>query len=325
MEMIDVHAHVVLEETFGTAGTYGPELIENDNELPMFRVGSYCLHGVPYRNSPFMDHELRLKKMEKSNIGFQVLSPNPLTYFHFIDDKEAINFCRRHNDTLAKLISRYPEKLSGFAALPMQHIEGAKEELERSVKELGLLGAYIGVDLQTQLDHEMYDTFYEKVIELNVPLYLHPAPAGIDGPTRDERFKRFDLDLTIGFASDETLAVATLIYGGVMERHPDLDVCISHGGGASIYLCGRMAAAARKRPWSPGYIRADGAYEEVLSSLWFDSHVHSQKVFSLLKDTVGLDKLVFGTNFAGWDQGHAAFDEETSKILTDNARRLLRI
>ena len=88
---------------------------------------------------------------------------------------------------------------------------------------------------------------------------------------------------------------------------------------------GRMAAAARKRPWSPGYIRADGAYEEVLSSLWFDSHVHSQKVFSLLKDTVGLDKLVFGTNFAGWDQGHAAFDEETSKILTDNARRLLRI
>ncbi len=86
-----------------------------------------------------------------------------------------------------------------------------------------------------------------------------------------------------------------------------------------------MAAAARKRPWSPESLRADGAYEEYLSRLWFDSHVHDERAFNLLRDVVGPDRLVFGTNFAGWDQGGSIFDDETVKILSGNARRLLRL
>ena len=65
-----------------------------------------------------------------------------------------------------------------------------------------------------------------------------------DGPVGDPVLRRFDLDLIVGFAAQETIAVANLIYGGVLERHPKLDVCISHGGGATGFLFGRMALAA---------------------------------------------------------------------------------
>lgn len=322
---LDVHAHVVLEETLGAAGAHGPELGEDDAGRPWFRVGGYCLHGVRYRGGPFMDVGARLAAMERAALDFQVLSPNPLTYFHFVGADDAVAFCRRHNDALAALVRRHPERLAGFAALPMQHVAAACDELERAVGELGLLGAYAGTDFGTPLDADRLDPLYEKLVALDVPLFLHPAPHGIDGPPADPRLARFDLELIVGFATDETIAVATLVYGGVLERHPRLDVCVSHGGGAAPFLAGRLGAATRKRAWAPASLRADGAFEEALGRLWFDVHVHDSRALRLLAELAGTERLVLGTNFAGWDQGGALDLGELAPTLAANARRLLRL
>jgi hypothetical protein len=150
--VIDFHAHVVLEETFGAAAEHGPELTVAEDGRPLFRAGGYRLHGVRYRGSPFMDVEVRLAAMDRAGIDCQVLSPNPLTYFHFIDVPSAVAFCRRHNDVLAALVRRYPGRLAGLAALPMQSPAAAAEELRRAVGELGLWGAGIGTEFGTRLD-----------------------------------------------------------------------------------------------------------------------------------------------------------------------------
>lgn len=86
---IDIHAHIVLEETLGAAGVHGPELTTGCDGRPLFRVGGYKLHGVRYRGGPFMDVDLRVAAMDEAGIDFQVVSPNPLTYFHFIDSSSA--------------------------------------------------------------------------------------------------------------------------------------------------------------------------------------------------------------------------------------------
>jgi aminocarboxymuconate-semialdehyde decarboxylase len=319
---VDVHAHVVLEETFGSAGAHGPTLRDEDG-VPVFRVGAYCLRGVRYRGSPFMDPAKRLAAMDAARIGVQVLSPNPLTYFHHVAAKDAIAFCRRHNDALAELLRARPGRLLGFAALPMQDVSAALDELDRA-RALGLLAGYVGTEFGTLLDAPALDRFYEGCVARDVPLFLHPAPAGIDGPPGDPRLGRFDLDLVMGFAAEETLSVATLIYGGVLDRHPRLDVCISHGGGAAPYLAGRMAAAARKRAWAPAAIQPDGAFEERLARLWYDVHVHDARALELLRNVVGDDRLVYGTNFAGWDQAEPQPLGALSDTLTRNAARLLR-
>ncbi len=323
---IDVHAHVVLESTFGTAGEHGPALTEIDGAQE-FRVGGYTLCGVKYRGSVFMDPALRIARMDEHGIAVQVLSPNPLTYFHHVDAVAAIDYCRRHNDALASLIADYPDRLLGFAQIPAQDPDAACAEVTRAVRELGLVGPYFGNDLGGRtLDDTTLDPLWSTCVELNVPAFVHPAPSGIDGPLRDARLRRFDLDLILEFAYEESMAIAQLIFGGVLHRHPELDVCLSHGGGAVPYLVGRWRDATMKRAWSPDWLRVEGAFDDFLRRLWFDIHVADSRAVELLASVVGEDHLVMGTNFGGWDTGGG--DTEVggrqARILS-NAQRLLRL
>lgn len=323
--VIDLHAHVVLEETLGSAGDFGPTIGLHEDGTPYFEVGkNYRLNGVRYVGSPFMDLDVRVRRMSERGIDFQVLSPNPLTYLHFVPSADAIRFCRTHNDAVAELVRRYPDRIGAFAALPMQEPVAAREELERAVRELGLLGGAFGTDMPVPLHDPQFDSLYAAAVRLNVPLFIHPGPAGIDGPPGDPALKLFDLEVVAGFAAQETLAVATLIFGEVLDRHPALDICLSHGGGAIALLKGRMIRAARKRAWVPAQLRADGAFEERLARLWFDTHLDHPSAEDLLAGLVGREHLVYGTNFAGWD---APGDDEHGEVapdLADNARRLLR-
>ena len=328
--MIDLHAHVVLGSTLGAAGPYGPELDDGDEatgRLPCFRVGDYTLTGVRYRASPFMDLDLRLAAMDELGIELAVLSPNPLTYFSHVEAEWADAFCRRHNDELATLVARAPTRLAGFAQLPMQDPERAVVELARARRELGLLAPYVGTDLGRPLDAPELDELYATCVDLDVPIFFHPAPDGIDSPRRDERLARFDGDLWLGFCYEESLAVSTLVLGGVLDRHPDLDVCMSHGGGASSWLAERLAHAARTRPWSPEAFREEGAVARRLERMWWDAHVGGPRALTSLVTAFGAGHVVAGTNLAGWDQSAdpSHGDPALAARFDANARRLLRL
>jgi len=325
--LIDIHAHAVLEASVGAAGSYGPEVGENEIGQPFYRIGEYYLRGVKYVGSPFMDVSARIQRMDTYGIDLQVLSPNPLTYFHHIEAEQAAAFCRTHNDALAELVASHPGRLAGLGALPMQSPEMACKELSRSVKELGLLGGHIGTDFGRGLDHDSLDPFYSLCCDLDVPLFMHPAPRGIDGPAGDSRLRRFELDVVIGFNLESTVAISTLIFGGVLTRHPRLDICFPSGGGTVPFLVGRLAAATTApRPWVPEELREKGALKQQLRRLWFDTHVHDDDAFQLLRKHCGDDHLVFGSNFAGWDQEQRDNPPVLADIdLVGNARRLLRV
>ena len=328
--MIDLHAHVVLASVLGAAGPYGPELDPGDEatgRLPCFRVGDYTLEGVRYRGSPFMDLELRLAAMDELGVALAVLSPNPLTYFAHVEADWADAFCRRHNDELASLVTEAPTRLAGFAQLPMQDPARAARELHRAVTDLGLLGPYIGTDLGRTLDDPAFDEVWSTCTELDVPLFIHPAPDGIDSPRRDDRLARFDGDLWLGFCYEETLAVATLILGGVLDRHPTLDVCVSHGGGATSWLAERLEHAARTRPWASEHLRDESAVADRLARLWWDAHVGGPRALHALLEAFGSERVVAGTNLAGWDQSQDPSwgDTNLAAVFDANARRLLRL
>ena len=322
--LIDAHAHVVLPTTMGAAGDCGPEIGWTDG-APWFRVCGWHLHGVAYENSPFTDVDLRLAAMDTDGIDAQILSPNPLTYFHHIAPDDAAQFCATHNDALAGLLEGHRDRLAGFAALPIQSPELAAVELRRAVSELGLLGGYIGTDFRPGLDAPEMDGFYEVCTELDVPLMVHPAPSGIDGPRRDERMARFDLDLVAEFSYEELMAVASLIFGGVLHRHPGLDVCISHGGGSTPMHLAKLRRLAERRASVPAWLRPEGAFDDQVARLWFDLHVTGSAERDFAVSQLGADRLVFGTNFAGWDGGDAGAAVGLEPVLADNAVRLFRL
>ena len=326
MRIIDTHAHVVLAGAMGAAGpACGPEMGAHDDGTPWFRVGDWRLDGVKYEGSPFMDADVRIQAMDDHGIDVQILSPNPLTYLHFIPAADAIAYCRAHNDSLTEIIQEHPTRLGGFASVPMQEPAAAAQELQRSVNELGLLGAYIGTDVGRPLDHADLDEFYAACVDLDVPLMVHPQPSGLDGPLRDPRMRRFDLDLVIEFSYEEMIAVATIIFGGVLQRHPSLDVCISHAGGSTPMHLSKLRKLAERRPGAPEFLRTPGAFDAELAKLWFDLHVTGSTERDFAIRQLGTDRLVFGTNFAGWDGGTTDAGTKLAETLTTNAARLLRL
>ncbi len=314
--VVDLHAHVVLADAFGTAGTYGPEHRDDADGVESFRVGDYTMKPIPYRGSVFMELDRRLVEMDRIGIDRQMLSPNPLTFFGGVEPAPAIAFARATNDAMAALVARCPDRLFGSAQLPMQDPAAAVSELERAVGDLGLVAAYIGTDYGMTLDDRRFDDLYRRLVQLDVPLFVHGVTNDGRGPVGDARLRRFGLDLIVGYTYEETLAAASLVLGGVLDRHPELDVCLSHGGGAIAFLAQRFDSMAKFRG-------ADSDLAASLRRLWFDSHLEPGPARDLVVDTVGLDRMVYGTNFGGWDTPSStdAFDAS----LTPNAHRLLRL
>ena len=201
--VIDVHAHAVLEAGFGAAGRHGPELIVDSRGSSSFRVGEFRM-SIVYRGTVFMDVDRRLELMDDLGIDLQLLSPNPLTFFHGIEPDLALRFCRVHNDAMAELVARHPDRLLGAAALPMQDPDAAARELQRAVRELGLVAAYVGTDYPFPLDDPCLDDLYRTFVALDVPLFLHPSSTGGEAMPADPRLHRFNLDLIVGYAYDES-------------------------------------------------------------------------------------------------------------------------
>lgn len=317
-DVFDLHAHVVLDGAFGAAGTYGPEHGNDEKGREFFRVGDYTMKPIPYRDSVFMNIGKRLSAMDDVGVGRQMLSPNPLTFFGGVEAPNAADFARATNDAMAEVITADSERLFGAAAVPLQDPDVAAAELERAVGELGLVAGYIGTNYGFSLADPRLDDFYRRVVSLDVPLFVHAATN--DGRARagDQRLHQYGLDLIVGYAYEETLAAAAFVLGGVLDRHPDLDVCISHGGGAITFLAQRfdsMAAFRRQSDAAP--------FASSLRRLWFDAHLEPGPARDLVAATVGVERMVYGTNFGGWDTPTAT--DEFDASLTTNAEKLLRM
>ena len=299
-ETIDVHAHVLFPAVMGLAGAAGPEMGVSDGQS-FFRSGSYVLRGVRFLDSPFSDLGRRLEAMDRLDIGHQILSPNPLTYFYAAPTADAARFCRAQNDLTIAAVRAHPARFSGFAQLPMQAADEAVRELERAVGQ-GLVGSYVGSDFAgVPLESPALEPVWAAHAALGVPVVVHPAPVGIEQPTalRDEG-RRFDLDIVIGFAHDETAAVARLLFGGVLDRHPGLRVHVPHGGGTAPYLKGRLKTALDRRPWGQGLLTRP--FDDLWSQLSFDCLLGTDDALRFLVASEGADRVMLGTNFAGWDQ-----------------------
>ncbi|OGA56332.1 MAG: hypothetical protein A3G81_34190 [Betaproteobacteria bacterium RIFCSPLOWO2_12_FULL_65_14] len=327
--VVDVHAHVFLPGVLGACGSAGPDLtLEGGQQV--FRAGSYTIRGVRFRDSPMSELSLRLELMDGMGITQQILSPYPMLYFYDQPAEQAAHFCAAHNDELARLVARCPERLIGLATLPMQSPVAAIAELERAINKLGLRGASIGGRFAgRELSDPAYDPLWSLLAERALPVFLHPGPLDrAQGGLPDG----WEMELIVGFAIDETLAVAHLVLGGVLDRHPGLVAVVPHGGGFAPYVRSRFEMAVAKRPWGRGLLKRP--LRDIWQQLVFDCLVHDDDALCYLVRTHGADRLVVGTNFAAWDQDDQIIEQvrrlpfdDTAKsaILGGNARRLFAI
>ncbi len=220
-------------------------------------------------------------------------------------------------------------RVVGMATLPLQDGERAVLELERVVKELGLRAIELSTNVNgVDLDDPRFEQVFAKAEALDVLLFLHPI-----GCTAGERMRDYYLINIVGHPLESTVAVSRLIFGGVLERHPRLKICVAHGGGYLPFYAGRMDHAYQVRPECRHFIqRPPSTY---LRQLYFDTVLYTEDSLVYLVKQMGSDHIVLGTDYPA-DMGEAdplgyigkvraLSREDKRNICGGNAARLLHI
>lgn len=183
--------------------------------------------------------QLRLEAMDAAGIDLSVLSVTTPGVQAIADPDLAIRLAREANDVLAREVQKQPRRYAGFAHLPTQDGAAAGAELERAVRELGFKGALInGQTGGHYLDADMYLPFWERVQDLNVPVYLHPGQL-FDQPAMFAG--RPELDGPVWAWTADTAAHALrLVFAGIFKRFPRLKIILGHMGETLPYLLWRL-------------------------------------------------------------------------------------
>lgn len=321
-EAIDVHAHCVpgpLLERLAD-GEVGSVSVVAEGEVTRLRMST----GLTAPIVPgLLAEDARIARMDKAGIGQQIVSSFIDIGAQNVTGPDAATYARVLNEEMAAFAGRHPGRLIGLATLPMTDPGAAVEELGRATAELGLVGAEIGAN---GLDDPALEPLWEQARELGSILLIHP------GGSTTASLPMFLGNLVVNPA-ETTIAAASLILAGVLERHPGLTVILVHGGGFLPYQWGRLRHGARTYGGRFGARLAEMDVRDHLRCFYYDTIVHSTESLDVLVGLVGADRVLAATDepFPMGDADPVATvrsssvlsPEDEALILRGNAQKLL--
>ena len=326
--VVDVHSHVVPSVLVDRARR-GESLLSMDLGFSEAGILNWKLAGDVGSmewDASFTDPDERVLAMDRDGIDVQLLSINPAMYGYAGEPSLAAQLAAAVNDGIAEIVAAAPERFQGLAHLPMQDGEAAARELHRAVTELGMAGAGIGTNVAGRdLDAPELRPVFETAEALGAMVFVHPSA---------DRFPSkgysYFLQNLIGHPVETTVAMASLMFGGVFDRYPGLRVCFAHGGGYGCMAMGRFDHGHRTREQCRQMAKLPSEYR---TQVYVDTLTHGEAGLRLLVDALGIDQVVIGTDYPtpmaqadpiGWlDRVSWLTSEQRSRILSANAAMLL--
>ena len=291
---IDIHTHIMPEKMPDFKGQFGyggfitldhhadcrAKMMRDDGKF--FReIEDNCWAG-----------EARIKDCEEFGVDMQVLSTIPVLFSYWAKGEDCLEVSKFLNDHLAGVIEKHPGRFIGLGTVPMQAPELAVRELTRCVKELGFAGIQIGshVNDWNLNAPELFDVF-AAAQELDACIFVHPW----DMMGKD-KMEKYWLPWLVGMPAETSLAICSMIFGGVFERLPKLRVAFAHGGGSFPATIGRVEHGFNVRP---DLCAVDNKVNprDYLGRFYVDSLVHDSKMLAFLIDTMGEDYIALGTDY----------------------------
>jgi len=329
---IDMHAHIFTWEALRNVDrkykAYTPRLII-DAKGRYFTIINGRSSGPLEPMEQFYDVTKRIKMMDDEKVDVQVLSVTPGNFCYDVPLEAGLAISVAQNDAIAEIVAAYPGRFVGSATVPLQDMDMAVEELDRAVRDLGFTSVEIGSNIAGRnLDSLDLWPFYEKVQELEIPIIVHPTNvAGSD------RMQRYYLSNIIGNLLDTTIAIGSVIFGGVLEKYKKLRFCWAHGGGFFPYQIGRFdhGYSVRTEP----RVNISRLPSEYVKTMYFDTITHGVSALRFLIDSMGSDKVLLGTDFP-WDMGeydtvstimemNSLEMKDKEKVLGGNSSKLFKI
>ena len=293
MRSIDVHAHLTPQcfwqatEKGGDWHTLKREKDERGQENAVIG-GRRQVLPPRARWTP----EERLGDMDSLGVDVHVVSPYVGFYNYHLDAKIALATSRATNDEISAMTKTWPERFAGLGTLPMQDVKAAISELERCMTQIGLKGVEINDHVNGRtLEEPEFRPFWKAAEQLGALVFFHQGGETLVSP----RTKRYHLPNTVGNLVDRAVTFATLVSGGVMDECPNLKIVLGHGGGYTCYGIGRMDRGWQVRTEARANIQQPpSAY---LRRFYYDCIVYTESALRFLIDTVGADRVVFGTDW----------------------------
>lgn len=295
-----------------------------------------CLR--PGRRHPGVsDGDVRAEDLKKIGFDRQVLVPNNAPFAYDVDPELGASVCRSYNHAVARVLDRHPDKFIGLAVLPMQDVDRAIEELDHAIMEKGIHAPQIGTHVDDKnLDEYEFWPFYKRVEELGVPLIIHCSHLA---PTAGaHRYKRYRFGNALQFPAESSLALGSLICGGVLDAFPNLRVGVLEAGAGFVpYLFDRLDEVAVEEPHYT-HVSITKLPREYLDRIWFSFNIKTEAAsLPFLIDRLGPDWLLLSSDYphglAGSGQNTIQFLEsldtvsaaDKAKLMGLNAARLFNL
>jgi aminocarboxymuconate-semialdehyde decarboxylase len=317
---IDLHTHILpenwpdLRERFGYGG-----FVRLEHHQPCH--ARMLIDGQFFREieENCWDPSVRLKDCDASAVDVQVLSTVPVMFSYWARPEHTLDLSRMLNDHIAGVVRTRPRRFVGLGTLPMQAPDLATRELERCVRELGFAGVEIGshVNDKNLNDPEIFAVF-EAAEALGAAVFVHPWDM-----MGKERMERYWLPWLVGMPAEVSLAICSVIFGGVLERLPRLRIAFAHGGGAFPMTLGRIEHGFESRP---DLCAVDNAVNPraYLGRFYLDALTHDADALRYLIKLVGANRVAMGSDYPfplGEQQPGALI--ESMDDLDDTTKELL--
>ena len=292
MLKIDTHAHVLPENWPDLAEKYGdprfPVIHHAEGRHRIYKDGKFFREIWPNTWDP----RLRIEEYRGHGVDVQVVSTVPVLFAYWARPHQALELHRHLNEHMAEVCRAFPKHYAAIGTVPLQAPRLAIEELERCIDQLGLQGVQIGshVNLWNLDAPELFD-FFQAAQDLRASILIHPWDMmGTD------TMPKYWLPWLVGMPAEQSRAACSLIFGGVLERLPELKICFAHGGGSFPFTIGRIEHGFRMRP---DLVAIDNHRNprDYFSRLYFDSCVHDPAALRYLIDVVGIEHVMLGTDY----------------------------
>ncbi len=292
MLKIDMHTHILPKsmpnwtEKFG----YGKfiELIHNDNGTADMIQGGQFFRTI---KENCWDEHLRIEEYKKYETQVQVVCTIPVMFSYWAKTNDCVALSQFLNDHIAELVQKYPKNYIGLGTIPMQDTQAAVDELER-IKKIGLVGIQIGSNINDEnLSEDQFFPIFETCQRLGLAVMIHPwQMMGFDS------MKKYWLPWLVGMPAETSRAACSMIFGGVLERLPELRVCFSHAGGSFLPTIGRIEHGFNCRP---DLVAIDNPVNprNYLGKFWVDSITHDIDALEYILKMQGSNRVCLGSDY----------------------------
>lgn len=238
------------------------------------------------------DPDVRIADCDRCRIDVQVLSTVPVMFGYWAKPADAHDLSQLLNDHIAEVVGRWPRRFVGLGTLPMQSPDLAIRELERCTRDLGLAGVEIGSHVNGwNLNEPEVFAVFEAAADLGAAVFIHPWDM-----MGKEEMPKYWLPWLVGMPAETSRAICSVIFGGVLERLPNLRIAFAHGGGSFPHTIGRIEHGFRCRPDLVA-VDNDVNPRAYLDRFYVDSLVHDAEALRYLIRLMGAERIALGSDY----------------------------